>query len=85
MCGYLKENKDKESDQIKSAQKNKDERLEVAIANKKEVADNTTNVKVESEFDTKEYLIKDRFENINDALALFKDDELCSKPGLYLC
>jgi serine beta-lactamase-like protein LACTB len=35
----------------------------------------------DDEFAKKEYYLKDSFESTGDALKLFKDDELISKPG----
>ena len=35
----------------------------------------------DDEFSMKEYYLKDYFESTSDALKLFKDDELTSKPG----
>jgi len=35
-----------------------------------------------SEFDHEEYYIKKHYSSVTTALHLFKDDELCSVPGL---
>jgi len=35
-----------------------------------------------SEFDHEEYYIKKHYSSVTAALHLFKDDELCSVPGL---
>ena len=34
-----------------------------------------------SEFEKKEYYVKEKFNSVSDALKMFKDDNLCSKPG----
>ena len=34
------------------------------------------------EFEFKEYYIKDQFKSVAAALDLFKNDDLCSEPGL---
>ena len=39
--------------------------------------------KQKSEFELAEYHIKRHFESVTDSITLFKDDCLCSKPGLY--
>jgi hypothetical protein len=33
------------------------------------------------ELSNKEYYIKERYENVQDALKLFQDDDLVAKPG----
>ena len=35
------------------------------------------------EFDLEEYYIKEEFDTIEEALKLFKDDDLLFKPGQY--
>ena len=35
------------------------------------------------EFDKKEYYLQKEFKSTEEALALFKDDELMSKPGKF--
>lgn len=35
-----------------------------------------------NEFEMKEYYIKDKYKSVAASLNLFKDDELCSIPGL---
>ena len=37
--------------------------------------------KVKSEFELEEYCIRNHYKCVTDALELFKDDCLCSKPG----
>lgn len=37
--------------------------------------------KKEDEMDCKEYFLKDRFNSVNEALELFKNDELLNSPG----
>ena len=37
---------------------------------------------MEAEFEFQEYYLKKYFPNVKAALGLFKDDKLCSKPGM---
>ena len=47
-----------------------------------EMNSETPEVKKEnSEFDRKEYLCRQNFPTTKEALAMFKDDPLCAKPG----
>ena len=48
---------------------------------KKESKKKTKNEATDDEFERKEYLI----ETVTSSLCLFKDDDLCSAPGIGLC
>lgn len=38
--------------------------------------------KIKTQFECEEYLIKDHYDSVTSSLNLFKDDALCSEPGI---
>lgn len=67
-----KENISNKKDNLKSIEQVQDQRVTFIDTSESE-----------SEFLCKEYLIKEHYESVTDALSLFKDDPLLSAPGNY--
>lgn len=84
----VREEKEKAKRLIKFPEKNEKEEKSSAVSKEKTKVDDersskTKEDKKKKEFEQEEYYLKDRFENVVQALDLFKNDPLIFKPGAF--
>lgn len=82
----VREEKEKAKRLIKIPEQNEKEEKNSAVSKEKSKAEEeriskTKEDKKKKEFEQEEYYLKDRFENVIQALDLFKNDPLIYKPG----
>ncbi|XP_041965187.1 serine beta-lactamase-like protein LACTB, mitochondrial isoform X2 [Alosa sapidissima] len=82
----VREDKEKAKRLIKLPERNEKEEKNSAVSKEKAKAEDdrtskTKEDKKKKEFEQEEYYLKDRFENVIQALDLFKNDPLIYKPG----
>lgn len=86
----VKEDKEK-AKRLMKPEKKKDEKSSFENKDKPTTEQNTkgkeaTQAQKKKEFEHEEYYLKDNFENVTQALDLFKDDPLIFKPGkAHIC